>query len=99
MTVETTFGLRNTMDSQLSDDGPLGSCGHLVGSVPTNALVLTGLANFRAVGNPEVIQDLVLQTDQVPKSRLTCFRVRKLLLERLQRPPKSLFQIDFWFPA
>ena len=27
-----------------------------VGLVPINALVLTGLANFRVVGNPEVIQ-------------------------------------------
>jgi hypothetical protein len=29
-----------------------------VGLVPTNALVLSGPANFRVVGNPEVIQDL-----------------------------------------
>ncbi len=31
--------------------------GSAVGFVPTNALVLTGLANFRVVGKSEVIQD------------------------------------------
>ena len=31
--------------------------------------------------------------------RLTCFRLRKLLFERLQRPPQAFFQINFWFPA
>jgi Aldo/keto reductase family len=36
--------------------GPLGSCGHFVGSVPTNALVLNSLATFRVVGKPRVIK-------------------------------------------
>ena len=42
-----------------ADDGQCGSYQlALVGLVPTNALILTGLATFRVVGNPETIADL-----------------------------------------
>jgi hypothetical protein len=43
-----------------------------VGLVPINALVLTGLANFRVVGKPEVILGLDLFGSQVVNALLYC---------------------------
>ena len=37
-----------------------------VGVVPPNALVLSGLASFRVVGQPEVIQYAAVSGDQFP---------------------------------
>jgi len=39
-----------------SDDGQSGAYSSSVGLIPTNALVLRDLTNFRMVGNPEAIQ-------------------------------------------
>jgi hypothetical protein len=39
-----------------ADHGPLGSCGHFVGSVPTNALVFIEFGGefYWMIGNPEI---------------------------------------------
>ncbi len=48
-----------------SDDGSLGSCGHFVGSVPTNALVLIEFGGefYWMVSNPEINADSARQNE------------------------------------
>ena len=60
-----TRGLATSNPQFRSDDGSLVNCGHFVGSVPTNALVLIEFGGefYWMVGNSEINADSARQNE------------------------------------